>query len=312
VSAAVDRFRLGIVGAGRMGQTHAEAIQGSADVVVAAVVDPRPEVRQEFAEQGLRSYSTVNELLADALVDGVLIAAPTDLHRNLVELVAGAGVPVLCEKPCGLDSVQATECVAIAEDAKVPFQIAYWRRYVPQLQELRDRIQNGELGEILAVHAEQWDQSPPPPAFRKSSGGIFVDMGVHEFDEIRWLTAREFDTVKAVVSGLPETDSETGDVDCGQVLAALSDGSTAFVSLGRWHPAGDSCRVEVYGTKVTVSSWFLQPSAGGSVFKEALRRQAEDFARFVATSRGDGATALDAVAALTIAERAAENARRPR
>jgi myo-inositol 2-dehydrogenase/D-chiro-inositol 1-dehydrogenase len=293
-----------------MGRSHLEAVRDSLEVVVAAVVDPRPELREEFAEQGLRSYAAVDELLADELVDGVLVAAPTDLHRNLVDLVAGARVPVLCEKPCGLDSAQATECVAIAEAARVPFPIAYWRRYVPELRELRDRIQTGELGELLAVHAGQWDESPPP-AFRKRSGGIFVDMGVHEFDEIRWLTACEFETVKAVASRLPETDSESGDVDCGQVLATLSDGGTAFISLGRWHPAGDSCRVEIYGTKATVSSWFLQPSAGDCVFKEALRRQAEDFARFVTTSRGDGATARDAVAALTIAERAAENARLP-
>jgi myo-inositol 2-dehydrogenase/D-chiro-inositol 1-dehydrogenase len=292
---------------GRIGRAHLAAIDGSSKVAVRAIVDPRPEVRDEFGPRGIPIYTDIDELLAAGLVDGVLVAVPTNLHRSLLQVIFDARMPVLCEKPCGLDTTQGNECAAIAESSKVPFQVAYWRRYVPELQELHKRIQAGELGEILAIHADQWDESPPPPAFRESSGGIFVDMGVHEFDEIRWLTGCEFETVKAVHCRVPKDGSETGDADCGEMVATLSDGGTAFVSLGRWHPAGDSCRVEVYGTKATAKSRFLQPTASDP-FIEALRRQVDDFAQLVTTSRGDGATARDAVAALDVAERAAEDA----
>ena len=308
MTSTVERFQLAVVGAGRMGGIHVEVVQGSTRVDVAAVVDPRPAVREMFATQGLRCYAGTEELLADGDVDGVLIAAPTGRHRELAELVVRAGIPVLCEKPCGLDSAEASECVAAADRARVPFQIAYWRRYVPELQELRHRIRSGELGELLAIHAEQWDESPPRSEFRKNSGGIFVDMGVHEFDEIRWLTGSDLTTVKAVVSGPPVVDPGSGDVDCGHVLSALRGGGTALVSLGRWHPDGDSCRVAVHGTKTTVSSWFLQPLTGDEVFREALTRQVEDFALLVSSSQGAGATARDAVAALVAAEQATESA----
>ena len=94
--------------------------------------------------------------------------------------------------------------------------------------------------------------------------------------------------------------------DCAQIVAELDGGSTAVISLGRFHPAGDSVKVEVYGTKGTANDWFLHPVGGEAVFHQALRAQAEDFARLVRTGVGTGARAADAVAAL----RAAELARR--
>jgi myo-inositol 2-dehydrogenase / D-chiro-inositol 1-dehydrogenase len=304
VSPPANGFRLAIVGVGRMGRTHLEALKASSKVVVTAAVDPRPEVREELSAGAVRCYSSADELLEKETVDGALVAVPTGQHRALVEQLALAGLPVLCEKPCGLSSDQARECVTVTERAGIPFQVAYWRRYVPELRSLRGRVMAGELGELLAVHCGQWDAAPPAPAFRGGSGGIFVDMGVHEFDQVRWLTGREFETVKAVTSGPPAADPETGDVDCGHAAATLTGGATAVVSLGRWHPAGDTCRVDVYGTKETVSSCFLPPSGGDAVFHEALRLQAEDFARMVSDGGRTGAMARDAVVALEVAERA--------
>jgi myo-inositol 2-dehydrogenase / D-chiro-inositol 1-dehydrogenase len=165
---------------------------------------------------------------------------------------------------------------------------------VPELISLRQRIMAGELGEILAVNSYQWDETPPSAEFRGSSGGIFIDMGVHEFDQVRWLTGQEFGSVSAVSSGA----GVDGDPDCAQLAARLSGGGTAVVSLGRWYPAGDSCKVEVFGTKGNVSTWFLRPSDGDAVFLAALRDQAEDFA----SSARSGASVGDAVAALTVAE----------
>jgi myo-inositol 2-dehydrogenase/D-chiro-inositol 1-dehydrogenase len=208
-----------------------------------------------------------------------------------------AGIPALCEKPCGLTAAQASENASMAQEAGLVLQVAYWRRFVPDLVTLRQRILDGELGEILAVNCAQWDQAPPSDAFRTGSGGIYTDMGVHEFDQIRWLIGQEFLSVHAAEAG-----AHDGDPDCAQLVAELDGGSTAMISLGRWHPAGDSVKVEVYGTKGTAESWFLHPVGGEAVFHEALRLQAEDFAALVRSGSGSGARATDAVAALQIAE----------
>ena len=303
------RFRLGLAGAGRMGRTHLAALAGSRQVRVTGLAEPDPAVRAAAARPGLPGFATVAGLLAAGNLDGVLVAAPTSAHSPIVTEIAAAGLPVLCEKPCGLDTAQARACAAAADRAGVLLQVAYWRRFVPELAALRQRIRAGELGQILAVNCYQWDEAPPGAGFRGASGGIFADMGVHEFDQVRWLTGQEFGALR-VAAARPAAAGEAGpastDPDCGQVVAELDGGGTAMISLGRWHPAGDTCRVEVFGTAGTASVLFLPPGAGDGPFRAALRRQAEDFARAVRSgAAGQGASAADAATALDLAGQAA-------
>ena len=143
-------------------------------------------------------YIPMSQACCDAgNIDGVLVAAPSTLHLQLVTQLATAGVPILCEKPCGISASQAREAAAIAVRHGVKLQVAYWRRFVPSLQRLRQRIVAGDLGALYFVACYQWDGEPPAAAFRTSSGGIFIDMGVHEFDQIRWLSGQEFTQVDA-------------------------------------------------------------------------------------------------------------------
>ena len=323
------RFRLGLAGAGRMGRTHLAALAGSRQVRVTGLAEPNPAARVAAARPGLPGFATVAELVAAGNLDGVLVAAPTSAHSPIVTEIAAAGLPVLCEKPCGLDTAQAQACAAAADRAGVLLQVAYWRRFVPELAALRQRIRAGELGRVLAVNCYQWDETPPGAGFRGASGGIFADMGVHEFDQVRWLTGQEFGALR-VAAARPDADGAAGeagpastgrqrlqsgqgasepastDPDCAQAVAGLDGGGTALISLVRWHPAGDTCRVEVLGTAGTASVVFLPPGAGDGPFRAALRRQAEDFARAVTTGApGQGASAADAVIALDLAGQAA-------
>jgi myo-inositol 2-dehydrogenase / D-chiro-inositol 1-dehydrogenase len=292
-------FRVGLVGAGRMGRTHLAALGGSSEVEIAGVVEPYEPTRAALT--GVPAFASLEDLLAAVDLDAALIAVPTDQHVAVLGQVMAAGLPVLCEKPCGLTVAEATECASIANRAGLRLQVAYWRRFVPELIELRDRIRGGQLGEILAVNCSNWDLAPPSEAFRGRSGGILADMGVHEFDQIRWLTGQEFVRMHAARSASAAGD----DPDCAQVAAELDGGSTAVISLGRWHPAGDSVKVEVFGTNGTASSWFLRPGAGPAAFHQALRLQAEDFARSL-RGEGHGARPADAIAALQAAELARE------
>src|ERR1700678_380666 len=261
--ASGPEFRIGIIGAGRMGRTHLTTTTGSPLVTVAGVVEP--DARNRELVSGVPVFATLDDLLAATAIDGALIAAPTDRHVAVLGQVMAAGIPVLCEKPCGLTVAQASENAYLAEQTGLVLQVAYWRRFVPDLVALRKRILDGELGEILAVNCSQWDQAPPSEAFRTSSGGIYADMGVHEFDQIRWLTGQDFSVVHAAKS-VPGTVD--GDPECAQLACELDGGSTAVVSLGRWDPPGDMVKVEVYGTRGAAGSVFLDPADGNVVFHE--------------------------------------------
>jgi myo-inositol 2-dehydrogenase/D-chiro-inositol 1-dehydrogenase len=247
-------------------------------------------------------------------LDGVLIVVPTDRHLPVITEVAARGLPILCEKPCGLTVAQTKAAVATTQAAGLPFQVAYWRRYVPSLRALRERIAAGDLGTVHLVACYQWDDRPPSDEFRAHSGGIFADMGVHEFDQMRWLTGQEIVSLAAVVSGLVpgglirhvpgEEPRRYADVDSAQVIAELSGGSCGIVSLGRFHPAGDMARAEAFGEEGTVRCDFLDPAEGERAQLAALREQAESFADFASGGTCTGATGADAVAALDAATRA--------
>ena len=288
-------FRLGLLGAGRMGRTHLAALASSEAVRIVAIADPAPAAAG-LAGSGRAVHADLDGLLAEPL-DGVLIAVPSTLHGDAIARIAAAGLPILCEKPCGVTAAEARAHAGIAAAAGIKLQVAYWRRFVPDLQAMHARIAGGTLGDILHIACHQWDGAPPSAAFRAGSGGIFVDMGVHEFDQIRWLTGQEITSIHTARAGFaPE--------ECAQSLATLSGGATALISLGQHFPLGDVCRVEVFGTRDAAESRFLWPPAADAAYHDALRRQAEAFAAWVRGGPAQGATAEDAVAALEAAERA--------
>jgi myo-inositol 2-dehydrogenase / D-chiro-inositol 1-dehydrogenase len=280
-------FRLGLVGAGRMGRIHMRALSTSKAVRIAAIADPVATTHTD-----LPHFTGVDAMLDAGNLDGVLIAAPTPCHLSLIETIAAAGLPILCEKPCGLTCAQTRGAAAIAQRHAIRLQIAYWRRFVPALQSLRRRIAAGEFGGLYCVNCYQWDGEPPSAQFQAHSGGIFIDMGVHEFDQIRWLTGQEI--VHLTFASHPNQEA-------AQALATLSSGATALVSLGRRYTLGDVCRVEVFGERDSQDCRFLWPPDADTVLLHALRHQAEAFARGDTT----GATAEDAIAALAAAEQAA-------
>src|SRR5579864_9011955 len=289
-------FGIGLIGAGRMGRTHMRALAGSDVVEVTAIAEMSPAARLAVAGTGAAVYQSVAEMLDRASPDGVLIAAPTDQHAAIIAEVAAAGLPILCEKPCGLTAAAAQAAAA----AGVPLQVAYWRRFVPGLRQLHDRIAAGELGVIHLVTCYQWDEQPPSPVFRVHSGGIAIDMGVHEFDQLRWLTGQDIAGLAAVSSG--PAPGGIADVDGAQVIVRLSGGATGIISLGRYYPVGDAVWAEAFGTRGHERCDVIDPAEGEVAQLEALRCQAESFAAFAGGGPCEGATAADAIAALAAAE----------
>lgn len=300
----MSRFELALLGAGRMGQTHLRALAGPGPVAVRHVVEPAAGLRESIARDGYLTYPTLSDLLERASPDGVLVAAPTAQHEALLRSLVLAGLPVLCEKPAGLTPDAVTRACQFAAERGAVVQVAYWRRYVPALQHLRDRIAGGAFGDIHLLAAAQWDGQPPSAAFRAGSGGIFVDMGVHEFDQICWLTGQRITRVEAVSARLVSDPAVDGDVDSAQALLELSGGSTALVSLGRHFPEGDMAMAEIFGTRRHERLMFLDPTAGESAMLTALARQAAGFAELVRSADRSGAGLTDAVTAHRAAGRA--------
>jgi myo-inositol 2-dehydrogenase / D-chiro-inositol 1-dehydrogenase len=286
-----------------MGRNHLRALTGSSDVRVTAIAEPAEETRRRLSSTDAAIYGGLDVMLDSAAIDAALVCVPSDRHLVTIKRLAEAGIPILCEKPVGVTAAEAREAASIIAAARLPFQVGFWRRFVPMLKGLRERIAAGELGDIYCIANFQWDGAPPGPEFRAHSGGIFIDMGVHEFDQSRWLVQQEFGQITSIASGVA-LEQWPGDQESAHALAEMSRGTTAIVSLGRRFPLGDVCKVEVFGTLGAEECKFLWPPTADDTFFEALRTQAESFARHVRGAPLEGASAADAAEALAAAERA--------
>lgn len=296
-------LRIGLVGAGRMGRNHLRALATSDTVRITAIAEPSDAARSALGSVDASLHPDLESMLDAGHIDGALVCVPSDLHLATVQRLIAAELPILCEKPVGVTTREAREAAALTATSGIPFQVGFWRRFVPALKRLRHRIDAGELGGVYSVACYQWDGAPPGTYFRAHSGGIFIDMGVHEFDQARWLTGQEIGPITAVASGVAE-EPWPGDPESAQAIAELSKGATAVISLGRRYPLGDVCKVEVFGTKDAEECRFLWPPTADETFYSALRAQAESFARHVHGEPLEGANGVDAAAALEAAERA--------
>jgi myo-inositol 2-dehydrogenase / D-chiro-inositol 1-dehydrogenase len=300
------KFNIALIGAGRIGAFHAQALADSDEVQIAAVVDPRPDAARAIGTEAVRCYATVDELLAEGGVDGLLLAVPTVLHRELITRLAPAGIPILSEKPCGRTAADARAIAQEVERHDAYLRVAFWRRYVPELAALRERVQRGELGELSAVLCFQWEEEPPSAALRNpgATGGLMVDCGVHDFDLLRWLAGDEVEAVRGFSSTVIAGEPLEGDYESASLALRLAGGATAVVSVGRCHPPSEVQRVWAIGTRDAEDIRYMK-DVDDPAMPRAFRAQTEDFAR--AVRGGDGtrlATIHDAVAALEIAEAA--------
>ena len=239
-----ETFRIAVVGAGRMGRVHIAALERSQEVDVEGSGRAGRVDAQRSGPPRIRVFATVAELLREGGIDGVLIAAPTDLHLKLVETVVGAGVPVLCEKPVGTRAADATAARRSGAGG-VAFQVGYWRRFVPELRALRERIVAGELANSSRFPACNGTQSRR----RLVPGSQWGDRGRHGGARVR--PGAVADRTGALVG-----DSHAGrrrghpdaDPDVATIVARLAGGTLLTVSVRRIFPEGDCCWVEVFGT----------------------------------------------------------------
>jgi myo-inositol 2-dehydrogenase / D-chiro-inositol 1-dehydrogenase len=252
--------RIGMIGLGRIGHLHAANLTALArdparpgGSVVEEVLLHSPEPGQAdavAAELGAptRAVDTVDELMAQ--VDGVVVAAPTPYHPELIRRAVDAGIPTLCEKPAAmeLDVLQAL-CDDV-ELAGVPVMIGFQRRYDHAYQRMAAAVHGGALGTVFTLRAVAHDRVPPPPEFVPTSGGVWRDLLVHEFDAMHWITGQRVTEVYASGSVfLDPVYERCGDADTAAVTLRFADGALGVVTGQRANGQGYDCRLEVHGER---------------------------------------------------------------
>jgi predicted dehydrogenase len=244
-------MQIGLVGAGRIGASHAEVVRDHADVERLVVADVDVErARKVAAALGVAAAEEVDDAFRD--VDAVVVAAATDAHADLVVRAVRAGLPVFCEKPVAPDIAGTLRVLDEVRRADVPVQVGFQRRFDAGYAAARAAVQSGELGEVRRVHLLTGDQAPPHADYIPRSGGIFRDCHVHDFDVLRWVTGREVVEVYAVGANRGAGFfADAGDVDESAGVLTLDDGTLATVQGSRYNGAGHDVRMEVAGTAGT-------------------------------------------------------------
>lgn len=252
-------MRIGLIGLGRIGAFHADTFAGLDHVDELVVTDPvAAAVEAVTARTGkARAVADPAAVLADG-VDGVVIAAATNAHAELIRAAVDAGIPTFCEKPVAGTIAESLAVEAAVAGSDVPVQIGYPRRFDPAFVAARAAVRSGALGRITTVRSTTLDPAPPPAAYLAVSGGIFRDCSVHDFDAVRWVTGQEVVEVHAVGSvdpdAAPEMYADNGDFSSVSALLTLSDGTIGVVSDTRTNGAGYDVRLEVHGVRDAVAA----------------------------------------------------------
>ncbi|MGI9369124.1 MAG: inositol 2-dehydrogenase [Ruegeria sp.] len=243
-------LKIGLLGAGRIGNVHARAISAHPRSHLVAVSDAYPESAQKLAHQFGAEARSSEEIIADSSIDAVLIATPTDTHSDLIEAATGAGKAVLCEKPVDLDLDRALACQQVAERNGRPVMVGFNRRFDPNFTTLKAAIDAGEIGATELLSITSFDPAPPPVSYVKVSGGLFRDMMIHDFDMANFIMDDVPMTISAVGTCVIDSEiAKAGDVDTAVVTMTYRDGQIAVINNSRRAVYGYDQRVEVLGSK---------------------------------------------------------------
>lgn len=321
-------MRVALIGTGRIGRLHARVLAD--DPGVELIVADIDQARAVNVASGIEATPLPTDE-AIAAADALVIAAATDAHPTLIRAALARTIPIFCEKPLSLDLEESYRLVDEVEAAGIPFQLGFQRRFDTAYLQARQMLVDGDLGTIYLVRMTANDHTPPPEAYIPTSGKIFRDASIHDFDAIRWMTGEEVEMVYAdgAVRGF-EMFARHDDVDTVAALLRLRNGVLGVLSGGRHNPRGYDVRMELVGSRDAVAVGLsdrtpirpLEPSepimrdgwdSFLDRFEQAYRDELRHFVRVAAGHEASGCTARDGLEAMRIAEAAARSVaeRRP-
>lgn len=315
-------INIGVIGLGRLGSQYARYFNSRIPGArLYAVSDLQPGVAQAVgAETGAaKTYRDYHELLADPAVDAVVVMTPTKFHGEAVIAAAGAGKAIFCEKPLTLDVNEGRAMEQAVAKAGVFFQLGFMRRFDKAYAAAKRKIEQGVIGTPVVFKSTSKDQFPPPLDYLRpeNSGGLFIDMGIHDFDLARWYMG-EVQSVYSAGGALayPEIKG-VGDVDNGLTTLHYASGNIGIVSLSRSGIYGYGIETEIVGTEGTIKIGYDRETAilvmtenlvaHDSVpgfyerFEQAYVTQLQNFVENVREQRASPIVCADGIAAQKIA-----------
>ena len=243
-------LKIGLLGAGRIAGVHAAAISQNPQSKLVAISDFYPEVADKLARQFNAVMRTNEDIIADPEIDAVLIATPTDTHSDLIEAATAAGKAVLCEKPVDLSLERARACLHNSAPSGVPVMVGFNRRFDPNFAALKASLEAGDIGKTELLSITSFDPAPPPVSYIKTSGGLFRDMMIHDFDMANFIMGEAPVSVMATASCVVDPEiGAAGDVDTAVVTLSYADGRIAVIKNSRRAAYGYDQRVELLGAQ---------------------------------------------------------------
>lgn len=321
-------LRVAVIGAGRIGHVHSEAVAAHPEASLVLVCDPMGTVAADLAATyGARHCKDAAEVFADPDVDAVIIGSPSTFHAEHLLAAAAAGKAVLCEKPVAVSVAEARQLEAdLAAIEHRAIMIGFQRRYDPSFARAKKLLDEGAIGELNQVSIVSRDPGPPPAAYIAQSGGIFKDMAIHDFDEARFYMGDIAEVTAFGQETLPEV-TEAGDFSAGVVVLRATSGAVATITFNRRCATGYDQRIELHGsegslrvenqTETSLTVYGADQSAAQEPYLNffltryaaAYRNELTAFIDAINSGTEVSPTVTDGVAALLLAEAAAESAR---
>lgn len=315
-------MRVAQIGTGRIGQLHASVLAAHPLVDELVLADLDRARAEQVAASIDASVAEVDAAIGSA--DALVIAAGTNAHPGLIRAGLARGIPIFCEKPLALELAESVRLVEEIEATAGPFQLGFQRRFDPAYQEARRMVVSGEIGRLYQLRMIATDHAPPPETYIPTSGGLFRDSSIHDFDAVRYLTGSEVETiyVEGAVLGF-EMFGRYGDIDTAVATMRTEDGTLVSLAGGRHNPRGYDVRMELVGSADAVTMGLsprspirpldlppeeLTMSAGWESFLDrfapAYRAELTAFVDVAAGRSASACTARDGLEAMRIAEAA--------
>ena len=252
-----------LFGAGRIGRMHAHNLARRSDARLLYVVDTKPDVARSLAEPLGARQASAEEVFSDPQVKAVLIATSTGAHADLSIAAARAGKAIFCEKPVDLTLAKVEACIREVKKAKVPMFVGFNRRFDPSFRSLKQRLDAGAIGKLEQVIITNRDPGLPELRFLATSGGLFLDFTIHDFDMARWLLGEEPVEVFAWGAVLvdPRVRTEGKDIDSAMLVLRTASGKMCHINNTRRAVCGYDQRIEVLGSKGMLRAENLTPSS---------------------------------------------------
>ena len=265
-----------LIGCGRMGRSHAEHIHRSPYSNLYGVVDARPDNARQLAEQyNAVHFQTIEEALSDSNVDAVVIVTTTDTHKDLIMQASRAGKPIFCEKPIDLDLDKIDQCLEVVEENRTPLFVAFNRRFDPSFRQLHNQLRSGIVGPVEFLNISSRDAPVPDIAYLRTSGGMFKDMTIHDFDMARWMLGEEPTEVYAVGSCLVDPRiAEFGDIDTAGITLKTASGAICQINNSRRAAYGYDQRIEAFGPSGMLRANNIAPTSVEFSFNDGVRTEA--------------------------------------